>query len=230
VSVLGDHADQRRAVQEHGVDLDHEAEDVLAVEVDRPWIGERQRLRRDRLQRRGGVHDERVPARTGEDAGTVPRAAIGVVHAERDRFARREGADSFLLGVARRWREDAVEDQLLVLGGERRRLASLTWGERAQSEAVDEPVGEQVGRLRERERVHHEHELSRPLRAREGVHVGDVGDRVGQRARPRDVIGHAAPSASQSAASSSSGFNAGCCSASAASGWSSTCWKAALTR
>ena len=69
---LGDDAEQRRAVEKGGVEFDHEAEDVLAVEEDRPRIGERQPFGCDRLQCRGGVHDERVPSRAGEDANAVP--------------------------------------------------------------------------------------------------------------------------------------------------------------
>ena len=54
--------------------------------------------------------------------------------------------------------------------------------ERPEPEAIEEPVREQIRGLRERKRVHYEHEPFGPLRARERVHVGDVRDRVGERA------------------------------------------------
>jgi hypothetical protein len=48
---LRDHADQFGAAGQHGaVDLDHQAENVLAVEVDRARVGERELARGDRLQ------------------------------------------------------------------------------------------------------------------------------------------------------------------------------------
>ena len=186
---FSDDADERRTAQERGVDLDHEAEDVLAVHVDRPVIGELHLAGRDRLERRGRVHDERIPARAGEDANAVAGAALRVVHAERDGLARRGGAGALLLGalravVADRGREHAVEDELLLAGGERRRVAGRACREGAQPEAIEQSVGEQVIGLRERKRVHHEHEMSGPLRARKRVDVGDVGDRVGERSRP----------------------------------------------
>src|SRR5687767_6086008 len=73
----------------NAVEFDDEAQDVLAVEEDRPRIGERELARRDRGQCRVRVHDERVPARPGEDAHPVPGAALLVVHPERDDLARR---------------------------------------------------------------------------------------------------------------------------------------------
>ena len=59
---LRDHADQLSTAGEPGaVDLDDQAEDVLAVKVDHARIGERELARGDRLQRRGRIHDERIP-------------------------------------------------------------------------------------------------------------------------------------------------------------------------
>ena len=57
--------------------------------------------------------------------------------------------------------EDAVEHELVLADGKRRRAVPGAGRQRAQPEAVDEPVREQRRRLRERQRVHHEHELTR---------------------------------------------------------------------
>ena len=98
----------------------------------------------------------------GEDlAGS--RAAPLVVHAEGDRFPGRCRAGALLLASRSGRREDAVEDKLLRAGGERRSLARRARAERPQPEAIDEPVRQPIRRLRERERVHHEHEPVRPL-------------------------------------------------------------------
>ena len=72
--------------QEAGVDLDDDAEHVLAVEEDRAGIGESELPGRDRRQGGAGIHDERVPARAGEDPHAVPSASLPIVDAEGDRF------------------------------------------------------------------------------------------------------------------------------------------------
>ena len=81
---LGDDAHERPAGQEAGVDLDDDAQHVLAVEEDRPGVGERELPRRDRRQGRAGIHDERVPPHAGEDPHAAPRPALLVVDAEGD--------------------------------------------------------------------------------------------------------------------------------------------------
>ena len=83
---------------------------------------------RDRLQRRGGVHDERIPARAGEDAHAVPGAAALVVDAERDRLARRRRARALLLDAlvaagVRAGENTQSKTNSVVAGGERRRIA-----------------------------------------------------------------------------------------------------------
>lgn len=57
---------------------------VLAVQEDRTRIGEREPAGRDRPQHGGGVHDDRIPARPGEDTEAV-RLAAGLVHGRHDR-------------------------------------------------------------------------------------------------------------------------------------------------
>ena len=69
---LRDHADERaRRPGSAPVDLDHEREHVLAVHEDRAVVGERELSGRDGLQRRPGIEEERVPARSGEGADPV---------------------------------------------------------------------------------------------------------------------------------------------------------------
>ena len=195
---LGDHPDELYTVQElRAVDLDDEAEDVLSVHVDRARIGERELAGRDRLQRRRRVHDERIPARAGKHTHAVPdppcssstrKATVspaGVVQTpscprpspRRDRRRR-----SRTRTRPRRLR--TAQDRPTAAGRER-----------AQPEAVDEPVREQRRGLGERQRVLHEHQMPRPLRARKRVHVRDVRDRLRQRPRSRDVIRHRLPAA-----------------------------------
>jgi hypothetical protein len=191
---LRDHPDQLYFLQElRTVDLDDEAEDVLTVHVDGARIGERELAGRDRLQRRRGVHDERIPARAGEHPHAMTGAALLVVHSKGDRVACRRRAYAFLSshavtrgGIG----EHAVEHELLLGDGERRRVARGSRRERAQPEAVDKPVREQRRGLRKRKRVLHEHELPLPLWAWKRVHVRDVRDRLRQRPRSRDVIRH----------------------------------------
>src|SRR4051794_13312309 len=94
---LGDDADQFGATQQRAIDLDDEREHVLAVEVNRPRITEGELTRRDCLQRRGSVEDERIPARTGEDTHPVPGTAMLVVDSKRHAFTGRSGAGPLLL-------------------------------------------------------------------------------------------------------------------------------------
>ena len=123
---LGDHPDQLHASEQlRAVDLDHEGEDVLSVHVDGAGVGKGELSRRDRLQRRRCVHDERIPARPGEDANAVTGAALLVVHAEADDVARRRRQRAFLSvgtvacgGIG----EHAVERELLLTDGERCRI------------------------------------------------------------------------------------------------------------
>ena len=117
----------------------------------------------------------------------MTRAALLVVHAEANHLARRRRERAFLPvrtvaggGIG----EHAVERELLLCDRERRRLGRGSRGERPDAEAVDEAVREERGRGSKRQRVHHEHELPRPLGTRERVDVGDVRDRVGERPRP----------------------------------------------
>ena len=182
-------ADQLRSAQQIAVHLDDEAQDVLAVEEDRTGIGERQFARGDRGQRRTGIHDERIPARPGEDAHAVPRAALLVVHRERNGLAGRGDAGAFLLhalptGGCRRRREEAVEDEFLRGDGEGDGVGLRSLDQRAKSEAVDQPVGQPIPGLGEGEGVHREHEVPRSFRAGERVDVRDVRDRFGQGSRP----------------------------------------------
>ena len=161
---LRDHAEQLGAARQHGaVDLDHQAQDVLAVEVDRARVGERELSRGDRLQCGRRIHDERIPPQAGEHANAVGLASALVVHPHRDRLTRRCGARAFLLrGVravsAPRGREHAVEHDLFAARGERRPILLGVRGERSQPEAVDEPVGERRRRRRERQRIQHQDE------------------------------------------------------------------------
>jgi hypothetical protein len=186
---LGDNADKLRAVQQSCVDLDDEAEDVLSVEEDRARVGERELSRRDRLERRGGVHDERIPARAGEGPDAASRPAVFVVDPECHGFACRGRAGPFLLEFLaavdmHMVGEDAVEDELLGVRRERCLTIRRRCGQWAQPKPVDQTVRERVGRLGEGERVHDHHEPARSLWGRERVDVGDVGDRIGQGARP----------------------------------------------
>ena len=89
---------------------------------------------------------QRGPAKTRTPCPEPPSSSFDP---ERDRLAGRRGAGALLLGAApvapsRRVGEDAVDDELL---GRRRRTAPVAVrrvrGQRAQPEAVDEPVGEQ---------------------------------------------------------------------------------------
>ena len=94
---LRHHPDKLHTVEDVcAIELDDEAKDVLAVEVDRARIGEREPSCRDRLQRGGSIHDERIPAWAGEDANAVGRAASLVVQAEGDRLASRGRARALL--------------------------------------------------------------------------------------------------------------------------------------
>ena len=228
VSVSATTPTSARAPSVGAVDLDDEPEDVLAVEIDRPGSLKARSPVATVFSAAGASQDERIPARAGEDAHAVPGTAAFVVDPKRDGLAGRSGARAFLLErLQRPWaRRTRCRTRTPPCRGERCRLARPGGGEGRSRKPVEKPIGERVGELGERQRVHHEHEMAGPLRARERVDVGDVGDRVRQCTRAGDVIGHAR----QSAASSSSGCSAGCWSASAASGWSSTRWKAAFTR
>ena len=161
---LRDHADQLSAAGQHGaVDLDHQAQDVLAVKVDRARVCERELSGGDRLQRRGRIHDERIPPRAREHADAVDLAAMLVVHPDRDRCARRRGARAFLPWAVRTvsahgGREHAVDHDLFAARDEWRPVIPIARGERPQPEAVDEPVREERRRRRERQCVQHQDE------------------------------------------------------------------------
>jgi len=92
-----------------------------------------------------------------------------------------------VIGAAR-GREDAVEDELVLAGGERPRAAQRSGRDVSQPEAVHQPVREHRGRWRERQGVHDEHEMTGVLRARKGVDIGDVRDRVREGTRTGDVV------------------------------------------
>ena len=98
---LGDDRQQPGALEEGGVELHDQAENVLAVEEDRRRVGERQLPRGDGLQGGRGVHDERVPARAGEDPDAVPLAAGRVVDLEGHSLAGRRRARALLLKAPR---------------------------------------------------------------------------------------------------------------------------------
>src|SRR5580700_6416986 len=66
------------------VDLDDDAEHVLAVQVDRTRLSEGQLAGFDGLEGRRGVHDERIPARSREDSRPVPFWCLP--HPDRDRL------------------------------------------------------------------------------------------------------------------------------------------------
>ena len=191
---LGDHTDQLHAGEAlRVVDLDHKAHHVLAVEEDRAWIGERQLAGCDRRQRRRGVHDERIPARTGEDANAVRRASLLVVHAEGDRLAAGYRAGALLivaLRVAAGGGEHTVEGELFSHDRERHRMTRHARRERVQAEAVDKPVREEIRGLGEGAGVHHENDVARPFGARERVDVCDVRDGLRQGSWSRDVVRH----------------------------------------
>ena len=167
----------------------------------------------DRLERRRGVHDERIPAHPREGPHPVRGAARLVIHDELDRVSARGVTRALLPPVIRRLGEHAIEDDLLGVVNVERRLPWLRihHGHTPQPEAVQEPVGEPGGRRCERQRVLHEHEVPRPLRAWKRVNIRDVRDRIGQRARAGDVVRHSlVPARLVRAATSSSGCSAGC--------------------
>ena len=128
---LCNQTDQFGAAQERAVDLDDEAEDVLAIEIDRARIGELQLPGRDRLQRRGSIHHERIPADPGEHVNAVRCSAVHVVDAEFDRLASRRGARAVLLNAlvavgVRVAREHAVEYELLRVRDKRNGIVPFT--------------------------------------------------------------------------------------------------------
>ena len=96
---LGHDAHERPAGQEADVDLDDDAQHVLAVEEDRPGVGEGELAGRDRRQGCAGIHDERVPPDAGEDPHAAARTALVVVDAERHLFPARCHAGPVLLVV-----------------------------------------------------------------------------------------------------------------------------------
>ena len=197
---LGDHADEAAAAEEpRAVDLDHEREDVLPVHEDRAVVGERELAGRDRLQCRPGIEEERVPARPRERPDAVV-LSTGIL-ADRELHLRAVGAGAQTHLRATRLVENAVELHLVLQRPEGRSRLVVRRFQRPQAEAVDQAVRQRLRRLRERQRVHHEHEPYRTLGGREGVDVGDVGDRIGERARSRDVVGHASPQLRRAAAS-----------------------------
>ena len=93
---LRDHAIQLSTAKNRTVDLDNQAEDVLAVQVDRARIGERELSRGDRLQRGRRIHDERIPPRAGEHASAAELIPPLVAHPYRDHRARRQRTHAFL--------------------------------------------------------------------------------------------------------------------------------------
>ena len=194
---LGDDADEPPVREEAGVDLDDDAEHVLAVQEDRAGIGESELVGSDRRQGGSSIHDERIPPRPGEDPQATPGATLRIVDAEGDRLSRRTDAGALLLrgrrvlGAARSGLEDTVDDDLLVSWHEP--PPGVVRGrpvERSQPEAVQQPVGEHVGRPGHRQGVQDQHETPRLLGARERVHVRDVRDRVRQGTWPGDVVRH----------------------------------------
>src|SRR4051812_31258890 len=107
----------------------------------------------------------------------MSRAALFIVHVERDRRARRGDARTVLphhliTMSVRRFGEYTVEHELLRADGEWRRADPAVSGDRSQSKAVDESVREPRGRLREGQSVLDEHEMPWALWAWERVDVG----------------------------------------------------------
>jgi hypothetical protein len=99
-------------------------------------------------------------------------------------------AGALLPPVAAWLGEHTVEHELLGIVNVEWALTRLgiDHRDRPQTEAVHEPIGECRCRRRERQGVLHEHEVTRALRTRKRIDIGDVRNRIGQCARAGDVV------------------------------------------
>src|SRR5262249_14257701 len=160
------------AQEPRAFDLEDDAEDVLAVEVDRARVGERETARCDRPERGRGVHDEGVPARSREDPDAGAAVGPRVAGPYRDRLAGRQRAGAALaVGTVGLLLERAVEHELLRTHREATVLVRGLVAQFTDAEAVDQRVGERRPHLGEWMGVHDEHEPARTRRTREGIEV-----------------------------------------------------------
>ena len=147
----------------------------------------------DRLLCRVHVHEERIGARAGEDAQAFSTTAILIVDRERDLRAGRGHTPPRLrqpgLATPCGWLAETTGDDELVRADRKLRgRADVRDGHGAETEPIQQGIGEAGGGCRVRQHVHHEGELARLPGARERVQVGDVRGGVGQGTRSGAVV------------------------------------------
>src|SRR5258705_13906105 len=84
--------------------------------------------------------------------------------------------------------ERAIESEFISPNGERSSVGRDRYGTHPQP--VYNGVGKAGGRSGVRKDIHDQNEMLWTLGTRKGKHVRDISDRVGDRARSRDVVRH----------------------------------------
>ena len=215
------------------VDLDDEAEDVLAVQVDRPGSVNASLPVAIVFSVAGASMmngSQRGPAKTRTPSPASPLLAV---RPRNSQSRRPGGARAVLLARPRpQWRRRSRRRDPRRRPAERGRVARSVAAELAEAEAVDERVekrapGGAKGRVfSTRTRWPGRSGLGKAYRSV----MSAIGSAIARGPEMWWDMASCCRRTQASAASSNSGARAGCFSASAASGWSSTCWKAALTR
>jgi hypothetical protein len=159
---LADNGKQRSVTRvEHrgDIDLDHDAQDVLAEHRRVALRRERELPGDDRFPRLYAVEEERIQPNSSEDAQAVGLSASVVVHAERGDLSGRGCARAFLHTAAitlHGHRKTAAENVLLLVDGKRRSRPARGDRHWSQADAVVDRVRKKCRHSGERKHIQHQ--------------------------------------------------------------------------
>ena len=114
-----------------------------------------------------------------------PFAAALVIRTKCDYVAARQRAAALLRLCAAK---GAVENGFIGCNSKLASIGLNRYGTHPQP--VNDRIGKNSGRAGVRKHVHDQDEMLRAFRTRKGIDVRNIDDRIGDGARPGDVIGH----------------------------------------